>query len=404
VATVWVGVAVAATEASGPAASGMARFGSALGSVVAAAAMLPGVMSPAPARAEGKPESASVSLRTLTYKDSQPGLERISVVSPSFQVVAPLFDEDWWLNGTLVSDTVSGATPRYHTAISGASRMTERRQAGDVRVTRYFPRLSIGGGIAGSKERDYSSIAGSFDVRWASDDQNTEVSFSLGSSDDLINPVNDVVFNQKRQTHQVSLGVTKVASRADVLQATVSYSDGRGYYSDPYKVLDVRPDERRQTVLMLRWNHHYEDSSSTLRSSYRATQDSFGVQSHTLQTEWVVPVGTSVKVVPALRLYTQTAAEFYREATYDPALGEPFPVGYDRNNPPRFISLDQRLSSFGAVALGLGAVYTIDRDWTIDGKVEAYEQRGGWAWDGNGSKGLATFRAYSAQLGLTRRF
>lgn len=379
-------------------------WGATFGSVAAAAAMLPGVMGSSPAQAEGKPESASVSLRTLTYKDSQPGLQRISVVSPTFQVVTPLFDEDWWLNGTLVADSVSGATPRYHTAVSGASRMTERRQAGDVRVTRYLDRMSIGGGIAGSKERDYSSIAGSFDVRWASDDQNTEVSVSLGSANDLVNPVNDLVINQKRQTHQVSLGVTKVASRADVLQASISYSDGRGYYSDPYKVLDERPRERQQTVLMLRWNHHFADSGSTLRSSYRATQDSFGVQSHTLQAEWVVPVGSSVKVVPALRAYTQTAADFYREANYDPVLGEPFPVGYDRNNPPRFISLDQRLSSFGAAAIGLGLVYTVDRDWSIDGKIEAYEQRSNWAWDGAGSTGLAPFRAYSAQIGLTRRF
>lgn len=376
-----------------------ARFGT----VFAAAAMLPGVMAPA-AHAEGRPDGASVSLRTLTYKDSQPGLDRISVISPSFQVVTPLQGEDWWLNGTLVSDSVSGATPRYHTAISGASRMTERRQAGEVKVTRYFDRLSLGGGVAGSKERDYSSLAGSFDLRWASDDQNTEVSLSLGSSNDLINPVNDVVINARRRTQQMSLGVTKVASRADVLQATFSYSDGRGYFSDPYKVLDVRPDERRQSVLMLRWNHHFADGGSTLRSSYRATQDSYAVQSHTLAAEWVVPVSTSVKVVPALRVYTQTAAEFYRDPVYDPVLGEPFPVGYDRNNPPRFISLDQRLSSFGAVALGLGAVFAVDRDWTVDGKVEAYEQRGGWAWDGNGSKGLAPFRAYSAQLGLTRRF
>lgn len=373
-------------------------------SIVAAAMVLPGVVGTSAARAEGKPESASVSLRTLTYKDSQPGLDRISVVSPSFQVVTPVLDDDWWLNGTLVADSVSGASPRYHTAISGASRMTERRQAGDVKVTRYFHRLSLAGGIAGSKERDYSSIAGSFDLRWASEDQNTELSFSLGSSSDRIDPVNEVVVGEKRQTQQVALGITKVASRADVLQATISTSDGRGYYSDPYKVLDVRPRERRQTVLMLRWNHHFEDGGSTLRSSYRATQDSFGVMSHTLQAEWVVPVGASLKVVPALRAYTQTAADFYAEARYDPALGEPFPVGYDRNNPPRFISLDQRLSSFGAAALGLGLVYGIDRDWTVDGKVEAYEQRGRWAWDGNGSTGLAPFRAYSAQLGLTRRF
>jgi hypothetical protein len=385
-------------------ASRSATFGSGFGSIVTAAMVLPGVVGQAPALAQSRPEAASVGLRTLTYQDSQPGLKRISVVSPSFTVVAPLGDEDWWLDGTLVADSVSGASPRYHTAISGASRMSDRRTAGDVKVTRYFHRLSLAGGLAGSTERDYRSIAGSLDLRLASEDQNTELSVGVGTSSDSIDPVNKVVVGETRQTHQASLGVTKVASRADVLQATLSHSDGRGYFSDPYKVLDVRPRERRQTVMMLRWNHHFEDGGTTLRSSWRATVDSFGVQSHTLQGEWVVPAGQAVKVVPSLRLYTQTAADFYADPVYDPVLGEPFPLGYNRNSPPQFITLDQRLSSFGAVGLGLGLVVTVDRDWTIDGKLEAYEQRGRWAWDGNGSKGLAPFRAYTAQIGLVRRF
>lgn len=372
-----------------------------LGSVVAAAMVLPGVAGVPAARAEGKPEGASASLRTLSYDDSQPGLKRIKVVSPSFSLVLPLGDDDWWLNGTLVHDSVSGATPRYHTAISSASKMTERRVAGDVKVTRYFHRVSVAGGLAASSERDYKSVAGSLDLRWASDDQNTEVSFGLGGASDTIDPVNNVVNGETRRTQQVSLGITQVASRADVLQATLSYSDGRGYYSDPYKFPDNRPRERQQTVLMLRWNHHFAASGNTLRSSWRAYVDSFGVQSHTVQTDWVLPVGNALKVVPALRLYTQTKADFYADPVYDPVLGEPFPVGY---NPQAYVSLDQRLSSFGAVGLGLGLIYTLERDWTIDGKFEAYEQRGSWAWDGNGSKGLAPFRAYSAQIGLTRRF
>ncbi len=383
----------------------MARSrGNTFGSIVAAAMVLPGVVDVSTAQAQGKPDAASVSLRTLTYKDSQPGLDRITVVSPTFQVVVPLASEDWWLAGTLVADSVSGATPRYHTAVSGASSMTDKRTAGDVKLTRYFHRMSIAGGIAGSTERDYRSIAGSIDLRVASDDQNTEVSFALGVASDGIDPVNNLVVGETRQTNQVSLGITKVASRADVLQATLSYSDGRGYYSDPYKVLDLRPRERRQTVVMLRWNHHFEGGGTTMRNSYRAYLDSYGVQSHTVQAEWVMPVGTSVKVVPGLRVYTQTAADFYAPPIYDPVLGEPFPLGYDRNNPPRFISLDQRLSAFGAVGLGMGLIYSLDRDWTIDGKFEVYEQRGRWAWDGNGSQGLAPFRAHSLQLGLTRRF
>ena len=373
-------------------------------SILAAAMALPGLAVAPLVHAEGKPEGSSVGLRTLAYQDSQPGLRRVSVIAPTFQVITSLGDEDWWLSGTLTSDSVSGATPRYHTAVSGASRMSDRRTAGDVKVTRYFERLSLGGGLAGSNERDYKSIAGSFDLRWASDDQNTEVSVSIGGSSDAINPVNLIVVDASRESQQFALGVTKVASRTDVLHASLSYSGSRGYHSDPYKVLDERPRERRQTVLMLRWNHHFAEGGSTLRSSYRATQDSWSVQSHTLTAEWVVPTTASLKLVPSLRAYTQTAAEFYAEAIYDPVLGEPFPVGYDRNNPPRYITLDQRLSSFGALGVGLGFIFDLDREWSVDGKAEAYEQRSRWAWDGNGAIGLAPFRAYQVQIGVTRRF
>ncbi|MBL8323881.1 MAG: DUF3570 domain-containing protein [Rubrivivax sp.] len=420
-ATASVGVVVAAIEAAGEAASrrGAAAgpeahatpavprppardLGRPVGSVVAAAMLLPGVFQAA--RAEGKPDAASVSLHVLGYQDSQPGLKRISVYSPQFNVVAPLGDEDWWLNGTLVYDAVSGASPRYHTAISGASRMSDRRTAADVSVTRYFRRASVALGLAGSTERDYKSLAGSLDLRWASEDQNTELSLGIGGSGDSINPVNQVVVDEARSTQQVSIGVTQVASRTDVLQLTLSHGDGKGYYSDPYKTLDRRPRERRQSVLMLRWNHHFADGGSTLRNSWRAYLDSFGVQSHTLQLEWVVPLGDTLKISPLLRLYTQTAADFYADAVYDPVLGEPFPVGYSNASPPRFITLDQRLSAFGAVAAGLGFAWALDSAWTLDGKLEAYEQRGNWAWDGNGSKGLAPFRAYQVQLGVTRRF
>jgi len=364
--------------------------------------LLPGVLQGA--RAEGKPDSASVSLHTLSYQDSQPGLKRVSVLSPQFNVVVPLSGDDWWLNGTLVYDAVSGATPRYHTAISSASRMSDSRTAGDVSVTRYFRRVSVAAGLAASTEHDYRSLAGSLDIRWASDNQNTEVSLGLGASDDSINPVNQVVVDEARSTQQISLGVTQVTSRTDVVQLTLSHSDGKGYYSDPYKTLDRRPRERRQNVLMLRWNHHFEEGGSTLRNSWRAYLDSFGVQSHTLQFEWVVPFGDKWKLSPLARIYAQTAADFYAEAQYDPVLGEPFPVGYSNANPPRFISLDQRLSAFGALALGLGMAYRLDAAWTIDGKAELYEQRGQWAWVGSGSKGLAPFRAYQVQLGVTRKF
>ena len=77
-------------------------------------------------------------------------------------------------------------------------------------------------------------------------------------------------------------------------------------------------------------------------------------------------------MTPSLRLYSQSAASFYFDPIYnpDPSIGEPFPVGYDPANPNQLISLDQRLSAFGALTLGLKAAYRIDPAWSIDGKIE----------------------------------
>jgi hypothetical protein len=67
-----------------------------------------------------------------------------------------------------------------------------------------------------------------------------------------------------------------------------------------------------------------------------------------------------------------------------------------------FTSADQRLSAFGAITAGLKVAKQIDRDWSVDLKLEHYEQRGAWRVFGAGSPGLAPMRANSLQIGFTR--
>ena len=123
--------------------------------------------------------------------------------------------------------------------------------------------------------------------------------------------------------------MTQALSRLDLVQLGLTLVDGRGYYTDPYKSLDARPDARRQTIATLRWNHHFEASEITLRSHYRYYRDSFGVRSHTLQFEPVWQAATRLAVTPSLRLYTQTAASFYYDPVYS-FLGAPLPPGLCR--------------------------------------------------------------------------
>lgn len=368
------------------------------GVILAAALALPGVT----AHAENAPEQGLASVKTLSYHDEQPGLKRVKVTAPSLYVLAPLSTR-WSLEGSLVSDSVSGASPRYHTAISGASRMSDERHAGDLKLTRYHERSTWGVGIAASSEHDYKSTALSLDASLSSEDNNTTWNVGIGRSNDRIGSTNDASLHEKKRTTELMVGVTQAWTRTDLLQFNLTHNRGRGFFSDPYKEPDIRPRQRDQSIALLRWNHHFEGQGATLRSSYRYYRDTFGIKAHTVTGEWVQPVGSRWTFTPLLRLYTQSAASFYYDPVYDPDVGEPYPPGYF-TNPPDFISPDQRLSAFGGVTLGLKLALQVTPAWSADLKAERYEQRGEWRVGGTGSPGLAPFRATFVQFGVSSKF
>jgi hypothetical protein len=150
--------AVAATERA-PRAGHASR-------IIAAALTLPGAVA-----AQTEPGSGLIAFRWLEYSDSQPGFDRIHVRAPSLALHLPV-GNDWGIEATSTADRVSGASPRWHSAISSASRMEDRRLAGDVKVTRYLERSAWSLGAASSEEDDFTSKALSVGARWNSEDNN----------------------------------------------------------------------------------------------------------------------------------------------------------------------------------------------------------------------------------------
>lgn len=364
--------------------------------ILAAALLLPGIGA---VHAANPPERSSISVRFLGYQEDQADLERIRVSSPSVSLIMPVAGV-WSLAASLTADDVSGASPRYHTAVSGASRMSDQRKAGDAALTRYFSGATVTMGAAYSTEHDYVSRAVSLGGTLDGADKNTTWSFGIGGSDDTINPVNRVVTDAGRQTVNLLLGVTRVFTPNDVAQLTLTHSRGHGYYNDPYKFPDQRPDHRSQSTVLMHWNHHFA-GGDTSRLSYRYYSDSYGISAHTVGAEYVKPLGRHWSVTPSLRLYSQRAASFYYDPVYDATLGEPFPPGYVFG---QIASADQRLAAFGAVTLGVKLARQIGPDWRVDLKLETYQQRGSWRAFGSGSPALAPLRAHSIQVGVTRQW
>ncbi|MCU6434032.1 DUF3570 domain-containing protein [Undibacterium sp. Jales W-56] len=367
--------------------------------LLSAALILPGIRI---ASAEPMPEHALISLKYLKYQDSQPGLTRISVDAPSVSVLAPIAGE-WSLEGTLTSDAVSGASPRYHTAISGASKMNDQRNAGDVTVTKYFPRGSLAMGVAYSTEHDYVSRAVSMLGDFSGEDKNTTWSLGFGVSKDKINPVNQIVVDEKKTTVNLLLGLTQILSTQDIGQFTLTYARGDGYFSDPYKTLDNRPRTRNQSTALVRWNHHFSGTEGTSRLSYRYYTDTYHIKAHTFTGEYLDRLGHGWTIVPSFRLYTQNAASFYFDPVYDKDYGAPFPPGYIFGG-NQYLSADQRLSGFGAVTLGIKLIKQITPDWTADIKLETYEQRSNWQFFDKRGLALDPLRARSVQVGITRKW
>lgn len=380
----------------------------ATGTIARCAWLLPGLaaLSGAPALAETAPEQASLTLRYADYRDSQPGLKRVSVRSPQVHLQVPVAGE-WSFDATAVGDSVSGATPRLHTQSTSASRMADYRRAYEVKVTRYLPRASYAVSLGLSDENDYRARAYGLTGRWATEDNNTALSLGMGFSDDLIDASRSgapLVVDQRRHTHEWQIGLTQVLTAQDIVQASLTHTLARGYLSDPYKLFDARPPRRAAWIGVLRWNHHMPATESTLRTSWRYYQDGWDVRAHTLAAEWVQPLGRW-QFTPGLRYHTQSAADFYVDPVLNARGGYDTPATLARllaRTPWR--ATDQRLAGWGAVTLSLAVAYEFAPGFVADLKLERYRQQASWRAGGAGSAGLDRFDARIVQLGLTRRF
>lgn len=360
--------------------------------ILAAALMVPGLQA---AHAEPQPEEGVVSFKYLHYQDRQPGIDRITVKAPALSLVAPI-GSDWSLAAGTVVDSISGASPAYHT--EALTQMHDLRRAQDVAVTRYTDRGAFTLGAAYSSEADYVSRTLSAAGTYASESKNTTWNATLAVSNDRIAPTVGAVRNEHKRVLNLAVGVTQVFSQRDLAQLVLSAGRGSGYFSDPYKIFDRRPRERNSVSTLLRWNHFHQATSGTSRIAYRHYRDSFGIRADTATVEYVQPLGEQWSVTPSLRLYTQNAASFY--VAVDPQAA-PFAT----NPPPGALCFteDQRLSAYGGRTLGLKLARQLG-PWLLDLKAERYGQRGSWRLGGSGSTGLARLDATIWQLGVARRF
>jgi hypothetical protein len=200
------------------------------------------------------------------------------------------------------------------------------------------------------------------------------------------------------------LGVTRVLTPLSLVQSTVTATRGHGWYNDPYKLTltfypdqilpvlmaDRRPDHRDTLSWLTRYRRHFPDANGTLQADYRYFRDDWGIRAHTLELAWQQDLGERWAVRPALRYYTQSAADFY-----SPLIPRP---------QPEILSSDQRLAAFGGLSPSLRLTYRLESGMVIEGTAGYVHDARSLHFGGGGSEAYTTLRAVYGLVSVSRPF
>ena len=293
----------------------------------------------------------------------------------------------------LVSESMTGASPWYVepnvdgdpvVVMTGAS-IEEQRTDFNSHGTYYFDtsRLKLNGGY--STEDDYSAINLGFGTEHDFDEKNTTLSWGLGFSFDTIEPTEDDtgsgvvrVSSEDKETIALFAAWSQVMDRSSAFQLIGSFQNGSGFLSDPYKLVsiggvnfpDSRPDSRNQYSVLARYRRHFSSVTGSLHLDYRFYYDDWKVSSHTVELAWYQSLFDLITIVPSVRYYTQSQAEFY---------GPYFTV-----SPGDEFTSDYRLSPYGALAGKLRVEahvsdWPFHMAWKLGGSYERYQSSGSLA-------------------------
>ena len=330
----------------------------ALASSVAA---LPGVLSSADAVAQEPVMAPSIRFQYAGYKEWQSGgADRMHVKSPMFWLQTPV-GESGEFEGSFVLDSMSGASPYYHSSLSGAS-IYDNRRAVDAKYTRYFERFSVSGGVAASNEDDYSSISGLGEVRVWSSDKNTILTLSNSYDRDHVTCSDDSTLDEHKRVGHYLLGLSQVVSPNTVVASSLTFSSGAGFFNDPYKPFDKRPQTHDEIAWLTRLNYYVEPLDGSVHFDYRWYRNSWNVDAHTFEVAWYQPLSNGWEVRPGVRYYTQSRADFF-SATYPPTDSE------------HFYSADARLGDFGGISPHFKLIKDLGAGVSVDAMYEFVAQR-----------------------------
>ena len=274
----------------------------------------------------------------------------------------------------------------------------ERKAVNSALTWRTAKRHEWTGGLSYSEEEDYESRGFSVEhLHNLHPSRNRTLSVGYSQLE------NDVLFYRENvwrdATYQtVEVGLTEVLSRTSLVKVSVFGMQESGALSNPYKRIirkvniaqegdtpvflyflspDSRPDERDVAGIDVKGVKRVEwrDTPVTQHLNYRFYSDTWGVNSHTLESKTYLgspDVGLG-QWFAGLRYMIQDAASFYfdDDAVFDVS---------------GFGSVDKRLSDFNDVTVSLGWERSIAQHWRVQARgsyqTQSVDLDMTWAWLG----------------------
>ncbi len=310
--------------------------------------------------------------------------ERIRVLEPTIRYTR-IYPNGRSFFGQLSVDSVTGASPNgalptgeTQTVTSASGRVRTVSATGVPTVDFSDTRFALDGelnqpakmftftlGGHFSHEKDYQSEGATGKVAIDLNHKLTTLTLGGGYNNDQVSPVGGTsvgmapigaltgTTSNPKHVKTGLVGVSQVLSRRWLMGISASLSSEDGYLTDPYKTLSVvdpttgvpldqiserRPDTRKRKTVEADSVYHF--TSDVLYLSYRRYWDDWGIGSHTLDAKCRLPTSESSFLEPHVRVYTQTAADFYRFGLVE---GAPL---------PQYATSDYRMTAFKSVTLG----------------------------------------------------
>lgn len=335
---------------------------------------LPGI-----ALADAPPTQSSISYKISNYQEDDltrseapfGELDRYDIDVHQIQLISPL-GRNMSLHVDANYESLSGASPWFTSRgldgepivnLSGASGISDRRSELSVGSRYYLENGSLAGNIGYSEENDYRAVYFGLNGERHYNRDLTTVSAGLSYSSDEIFPTDAALFNrvseEDKQSASLFVSVSQIINQVSSFQTAISFTEQSGFLSDPYKLRDIRPEDKTQIAWSNSYRRFFVLANAALHLNYRYYHDDFGISSHTGEVSWHQNFGDRFQIVPQLRYYSQAAADFFTNVD-------------DFLNPTsEYQSSDYRLSAFGAISGGISAIWAT-RTWKTTLTVERY--------------------------------